>query len=151
MREWLEATKPAAPQRLHLLLAALMWSVVGTLLLVFGMFWVVRDGTPYGVLLVALAFAAGAAKARWILNRTAGRTVDRIRARGDGKCLGGFLSLRSWLFVAVMIGAGKWLRTGALPRMIVGLIYVAVGTALLLASRRLWRAWQASRSHNDVG
>jgi uncharacterized membrane protein len=137
----LEAYKPAASARTHLLLAAAMWTVVGALLLLFGVKWTLRGQIALAWLLLAVAVAAGALKARFLLRRAAGRTIERIRTRGDGRCVGGFLSIRSWAFVALMAGAGRLLRGALLPRAVVGLIYVAVGTALLLASRRLWQAW----------
>ena len=40
-----------------------------------------------------------------------------------------------------MIIAGRLMRGSPAPRIIVGLIYTAVGTALLLGARRLWSAW----------
>ena len=140
----MEVFKPAAPVRWHLFLAAMLWSVVGTLLLFFGARWVLGAGWPFAGLFILAALAAGTAKARLVLDRTARRIVDRIRSRGDGRCLGGFLSVRTWLFVGVMAGGGRMLRGGVLPRGVVGLIYVAVGAALLLGARHPWRAW-----HNE--
>jgi hypothetical protein len=138
---WIQAYKPAASRRTHLLLASLLWSAVGTLLLVFGVWWVVHGHSRYAPGLVVVAVGIGVVKARFVLARTARRMIDRILARGDGRCIGGFLSIRTWLVVVVMASAGRWLRSGPIPHLIVGFIYAAVGTALLLASRHLWRAW----------
>jgi len=142
MRARLEAFKPAAPARVHVLLAAAMWTVVGAALAFAGGRWLLRAGLPHVAPAIALAVLLGALKGRFVLQRTAARTVARIRARGDGRCLGGFLSLRSWALVAVMATAGAILRRGLLPRAPLGFIYLAVGTALLLASAHLWRAWR---------
>ncbi|MGB2986178.1 MAG: hypothetical protein WBE26_09875 [Phycisphaerae bacterium] len=141
MGDFLNAHKPATSARLHLLLAATMWTVVGIVLLFFGCRWVLARQTHYALLLLAAAVVAGLLKARFVLERTAGHMVERIRTRGDGRCLGGFLSVRSWAFVALMVTAGHLLRGGLLPRTAIGLIYVTVGTALLLGARRLWSAW----------
>ena len=103
--------KPAASAQLHLLLAALMWTVVGALLLLFGLRWTWAGHSWYTSLLLALAIVAGLLKARFVLRRTAGRAIERIRTRGDGRCLGGFLSWQSWLFVLLMMGAGRLLRS----------------------------------------
>ena len=137
----LEEYKPAASARTHLLLAALLWTVVGGMLLILGVRWSILAAIPYVWLLLALAITAGVFKALFILEHTARRTINRIRERGDGRCIGGFLSIRTWLFVLLMMLAGYFLRHSALPRAIVGLIYTAVGTALLVAARRLWGAW----------
>jgi hypothetical protein len=139
----LHTYKPAAPARVHLLLAALLWTTVGSVLLIAGARWALGTGIRYMPLVLVVAAAAGAAKAEFVLARTARRSIDRIRARGDGRCIGGFLSWRTWGFVVLMMGLGYTLRHGLLPHSVVGVIYVWVGTALLLASRRFWAAWAA--------
>ena len=142
MRERLEALKPVASARTQVLLAAAMWSAVGAVLLLVGADWVLWGAGPhFSPWLIAVAVLVGALKARFVLRRTAARLVERIRSRGDGRCVGGFLSLTSWMFVAAMMGMGYLLRHGLLPRTEVGLIYVAVGSALLLAATSIWRAW----------
>lgn len=141
MRNRLDSFKPAAPARLHLLLAAMMWTGVGGLLAFFGIRWLLAGQLPYSPLLLALAVASGVLKARFVLSRTARRVIERIRTRGDGRCIGGFLSIRSWAFVALMAIGGRLLRGSPMPRLGVGFVYAAVGLALLLASRRLWHAW----------
>ena len=95
---------------------------------------------------LVLAAAAGWAKGRFVLARAAGRVIERIRTRGDGRCIGGFLSLRTWALVALMMVAGRTLRHSFVPAVIVGLAYAAVGTALLVAARRLWQAAYRSRT-----
>jgi hypothetical protein len=50
-----------------------------------------------------------------------------------------------------MAAAGYLLRHGLLPRTVVGLVYVAVGAALLLASRRLWQAWHRHHAGEQMG
>ncbi len=145
MLERLETLKPAAAARTHLLLASALWSVVGALLLLFGTRWLLAGPPHLSPLFLPLALVAGVLKAHFVLRRTAGHMIDRIRVRGDGHCIGGFVSLRSWLFVMAMMGLGYSLRHGLLPRAVVGWLYVAVGTALLLGATLIWRAWYASR------
>jgi hypothetical protein len=141
----LERWKPRAAGRTQLLLAAALWSTVGAALLAAGARWTTQAlGPRAGALLLALAVAAGLLKGRFVLDRAALRIADRIAARGDGRCLGGFLSLRSWLLVALMSGAGRLLRGGALPHAVVGPLYVAIGTGLLFSSRIAWLRWRAA-------
>ena len=146
MRDWLDAHKPAVSVRVHLLLAAMMWTLVGIALLLFG---VCRGPTGYvasNPLLLVLAVVAGCLKGRFVLDRAAGHVMERIRTRGDGRCIGGFLSLRTWALVALMMVAGRTLRHSFVPAVIIGLAYAAVGTALLVAARRLWQASYRSRT-----
>jgi hypothetical protein len=148
IRSWIETLKPAAPARVHLLLAALMWLTVGGMLLALGAVWALQVRTTMTACLLAVAAAAGWLKALLALEPVARRTIDRIESRGDGRCIGGFLSIQSWTMVAIMIGAGRLLRGSVLSSYIVGLVYVLVGTALLVASRVLWRAWIGARLRN---
>ena len=132
---------PAAAARTHLLLAALMWTIVGCGMAVFGTRHALAMASPLAPWLAVAAVLIGAAKARWVLAKAARRIVARIVERGDGKCLGGFLSPTSWALVAVMVVSGRVLRRWLLPPAVVGLLYLAVGTALVLASLVIWRSW----------
>jgi hypothetical protein len=141
----LQRWKPRAAGRTQLLLAGALWSVVGTLLFFFGARWTVEAfGRGPGALAIGLGAGAGLLKGRFVLDRAAGRIADRIAARGDGHCAGGFLSWRSWLLVAAMSGAGRLLRGGLLPHAVVGPLYAALGAGLLYSSRIAWRRWRAA-------
>ena len=113
-----------------------MWTAVGSALAAFGAYWLLPDRAW----LLLPAVALGLLKARFILRRAADATSGRIRERGDGRCIGGFLSVRSWLFVILMAVMGRLLRSAPIPRAVVGFLYVAVGVALLVACGRLWGA-----------
>ncbi len=143
MRQLLETYKPAAPARAHIAVAAALWTIVGALLLFFGVRWSLAGSSHYAVPILVSAIAAGALKARFVLHKAATRITDRIRARGDGRCLGGFVSWKTWILIAFMATSGRMLRAGLLPRPIVGFIYAGIGAALLLAARRLWSEWRA--------
>ncbi len=121
-----------------------MWAVVGAALAGFGVRWLWGAAPAAAPWIAAGAVVVGAIKSQLVLDRAARKVVERIRARGDGRCLGGFLSLSTWALVIVMIAAGRLLR-GAVTRGIVGAVYIAVGVALLLSSRHAWRAWREWR------
>lgn len=141
-RSTLLRLKPAARARTQVLLAAVLWTLVGAGLFTAGTVWMGRSHSPWLVGLLALGAGLGLAKGHLLLSRTARRAAARIARRGDGTCLGGFLSWQSWLFVVVMMTAGAMLRRSALPRTALGVVYVAVGIALLWGSRVFWAAWR---------
>jgi len=144
-RSPLERWKPRAAGRTQLLLAGALWTVVGALLLFFGARWTLEAfGERGGLLAVGIGIGVGLLKGRFVLDRTARRITERIAARGDGRCIGGFLSWRSWLLVALMSGAGRLLRSGLLSHAVVGPLYTAIGAALLFSSRTAWRRWRAT-------
>jgi hypothetical protein len=135
--------------RVQLVAAALLWLVGTSILLVRGVMYIVApdefERFGYWVLLIALvAVAIGLAKARLILIRYANKAVTRIRTRGHASFFGLFAP-SSWLFIIVMMGGGVLLRHSALVdswwgRTFLGILYVAVGTALAIADVVFWRA-----------
>jgi hypothetical protein len=137
---------PAAPLTAHLFAAGLLWSLVGLGLTVTGAHWILTAGHGWAIPALALAVAAGLAKARWVLRKTARRTGERIERRGDGRCIGGFLSWKSWLLVAAMMALGRLLRASPLPPLARGAIYAGIGVALAVASLSLWGRWRRVRS-----
>ena len=147
MTYWAESHKPAAAVPTHLILAWLMWAVVGTALAAVGARWTWESTPAAAAWLTAGAVAVGAAKSRLVLERAAGRIVTRIRACGNGRCLGGFLSLGTWGLVILMMVIGRLLR-GTFAHVVVGPLYLTIGTALLVSSRITWRAWRESRLGN---
>jgi hypothetical protein len=90
----------------------------------------------------ALALIVGIAKGLYVLKPAALRSAARILERGDDRCLGGFLSWKTWLFVVGMMGFGKYLRSAGLPPWFIGPLLTAVGTGLFVGSTIYWVAWK---------
>ncbi|MBW1670067.1 MAG: hypothetical protein JRJ43_05880 [Deltaproteobacteria bacterium] len=138
---WLEAHKPVAPVRAHVFLVALMWTVVGLFLFVRGavnMMSLPGSVSPWW--LVVAAFI-GVLKGRLIFDKTAKRVVSRTLGREGDRCLGGFLSLKSWGMILFMVFLGMSLRVSPLPGVLVWGVYVAVGAGLFFSSRLFWMEW----------
>lgn len=140
---------PRAGVRPQLVAAAVLWAVGTSVLLIRGVFYIVSrdevDRFGYWVALIGLvAVAIGLVKARLILIRYAAKAVRRIKGRGHA-CFFGFFAPTSWLFIIVMMGGGMMLRRTPLVdyvwgRTFLGILYIAVGTALLIADVIFWRA-----------
>jgi hypothetical protein len=145
MSHWAERHKPAATASTHLLMAWLMWALVGAGLAAFGATWLLKASPRAAPWLAGAAAAVGVLKSKLVLDRAARRVVARIRERGDGRCLGGFLSWHTWALVLVMMAAGRLLRGAGLSGLVVGPLYIAVGFGLLVSSRLSWREWRSSR------
>jgi len=138
---WLEACKPAASVRVQVLLASLMWTIVGLFLFVRGAGNIMSlPGVANSRWLIVAAFI-GVLKGRLIFDKTAIRVISRILRREGDRCLGGFLSLKSWGMILFMVFLGMSLRVSPLPGVLVWGIYVAVGMGLFFSSRLFWREW----------
>ena len=140
---------PAVSARARLYAAAGLWTAVGLALGAAGLLWSAPEAASH-VPEIALAVLLGSVKGRFILAPVALRNAERIEGRGDGRCLFGFLSWRGWAAVPLMMGLGFALRHSPLTRVHLGVIYVALGVALLVGAFALWRrALQAGRSVGD--
>jgi hypothetical protein len=126
--------KPRASARTQLLLAGGVWYLGAAILGIRGLGWLGEADLTF--VLIAIAVALGATKARYVLRPVTSRTIARIQARGRDECAGGFLSWQSWLLVVAMVGIGYLLRLTPIPHAILGVLYVAVAVALVLAGRR---------------
>ena len=140
---------PRAGVRIQLVAAALLWLVGTSILLVRGVFYIIApeeyERFGYGIALIALvAVAIGLVKARLILIRYARKAVE-AHPHPRSRLLLRFLRASSWLFILVMMGGGMLLRRTPLVdswsgRTFLGILYVAVGTALAIADVIFWRA-----------
>ena len=141
MSSWLETYKPVASSRLQLLLAGVIWSTVGMGLISVGTYWVVST-SDHIIGLLAISLCLGLGKSLLVLDRVASQIIKRIELRGEGRCLASFYSLRVWVLVIIMMLMGRILRGAGISYSLLGLIYAAVGTSLLMSSRTIWLAWK---------
>jgi hypothetical protein len=142
----LSRLKPGVKRRVHLFAAPLLWTVVGTFLLVRGWDWIGPGKNRWFVL---LAFVLGSVKSFLVLDKTARRSLTRISSLRDGTCLGAVYSWKTWLLVVLMMGSGIVLRRYFTPGVVIGTLYAAVGWALLLSSRLGWLEWFRWQKSND--
>jgi lysylphosphatidylglycerol synthetase-like protein (DUF2156 family) len=134
----LKRLKPGASVSTHLLLASTLWTVVGIGLLFRGVGWLLAVDN---IALILLACGLGTLKSLFILDKSARKSINRIKSLADGSCLGGVYSIKTWTLVVCMIFLGYFLRHQSVSHEILGVIYVGIGWALLLSSRIGWTAW----------
>ena len=130
--------KPGVARKVHILSAALLWTVIGGLLLYRGFSYLFSAGVFW---LTIIGIAAGTAKSYYILDRSARKGLERIKTFSDNTCIGAVYSWKTWLVVLAMILFGIVIRKVSLPDSVVGTICVAIGWALIFSSRLAWNAW----------
>ncbi len=141
----LERVNPKASRRTRLLLAALMWTAIGTGLLVAGLHWLLGARSAAWLAAFPVALVAGWAKGRFVLAPRAEANALRIIRAGEERCVGGVFSWASWGIALFMMAGGIALRRSPLPRPWLGLLYSAIGAALLAASLKSWDHWREFR------
>ncbi len=139
LKKFLLRYKPGASISTHLMLAALIWSVVGFFLMVNGFLLVSLAERSW---LIFLGLTLGTAKGFFILDRVARKNIKRIHGFERKICIGSVYSYKTWLLVIMMIVVGRTLRLTVLPGEVVGVIYLAVGCGLMLSSRLMWLEWR---------
>jgi hypothetical protein len=136
-RSLLDRLNPRANVRARLAGAVVTWTVGTAILLVRGVYYLHDE--HWALKLVALAVGLGVLKSQIVLDRVAAKAVARIRER-ERVCFFAFFSPRAWIFVVLMMGGGIALRRLGIHHGILAVVYVGVGTALMIATRIFWRA-----------
>jgi len=124
-------------REMHLRLAFGLWALVGIGLLTAGLRWVFEaDAATLSVGIgLAVALLLGGVKGGLVLPKIARKNIARIQLLPITSPVYATFSVKSWALVLLMILIGRGLRFFGLPLFFVGVLYVAVGLALLLGSR----------------
>ena len=118
-----------------LALAAFVWLVVGAVLGMVGSFWLLEHGTATTWSAAPLALGIGWVKARWALTPIAERNARRLLDGPIRRSLTELYAPRVWVLAGAFMLVGVALRKSGIPKDLLGLIYLAVGIALVLGSR----------------
>jgi hypothetical protein len=133
-RTLMKKCTPAVERHWLLLIAGLLWSVVGIALCMVAGFWLSNLDWPMGWLGAAAGLAAGSLVYRYGFSRIAAKNIRRLLRKPDTLCLFAFQAWRSYILIAVMVVLGSTLRHSNLPRIILAFIYLSIGTGLTLSS-----------------
>lgn len=138
--------KPGASKQVHLFFAGLLWTVVGITLFVRGWHYVWPDYYLFALCGIVLGWG----KSHFVLDKTAKKSILRIKQFSDKTCLGAVYSRGSWGLVFLMMGLGILLRMSPISKEYLGIFCCTVGSALILSSRHGWSAWwHGLRSSNQ--
>lgn len=108
------------------------------MLLIRALPWLAASG-KLGWVVGLVGLGVGFMKSRLIFVPMATRNMERIEALSPHKekiCIFAFQANQSYLIIALMIGIGITLRLSPLPRLALGAVYTAIGSALLLTAPR---------------
>ena len=123
-----------------------VWFIVGAFLSFTGVRWLLLTGLgPKFFGLIFLSVIIGGLKGSTILKKVAKKYydgADKIKFNDNDIFLGWvkILGIRGFILIASMMILGSILRHSSIDRPILGVIYLAVGIALLYASRVFFSA-----------
>ncbi|MCT7950530.1 hypothetical protein NG798_12080 [Ancylothrix sp. C2] len=141
-------TKTGLSRSQHLWIAGTLWTLVGTGLFMMGLvFWF---HFPYlgfldskHILGGMAALSVGLIKGKFILDKTAGRVIERVEVLQEPNPFKSVFQMfggKTIALILAMIGLGVVLRIAGVSFEVRGLVYIAVGIALLWSCRRYWVA-----------
>jgi len=129
------------PKRVALILYALLWLGVGSMLLYKGLNLVLIAATleqEIALILVVVGIAIGIAKARMVLSKVAKKLQDAVKE--STKPYQTVFSPKTFLLIGIMMALGFVLKSFNPSAHILGCIDIAVGAALIQGSTFLVRS-----------
>jgi hypothetical protein len=101
------------------------------------------------LLLVAAGLLLGMFITRIGFSQIVEKNIKRIRKLPEWPCLFAFQAWKSYLLIAVMISMGIFLRQSHfVPRYLLAVGYLGMGSALLWGSFRYLREWAGERGNS---
>jgi membrane protease YdiL (CAAX protease family) len=133
--------KPAVASYLLLLIAGIVWFLVGCMLMALAFTWLSRASgiNTYPFAVIGAVFALLIHHLGFL--KIADKNLKRILVMRDKSCIFAFIPWKSYLIIAVMISMGAVLRHSIIPKHYLAVLYIAIGFALVLSSVRYIRVF----------
>ena len=134
-----EKWKPGVPKRVLLLVAGIMWIGTGIMLDTVSYFWL-RVHSPFQALVsLSIGFACALVVHHFGFLRIVDRNLDRILPMEGRRCVFSFMPWKSYILILAMVIMGLLLRHSFIPKLYLSVLYIGIGTALILSSVRYLR------------
>ena len=126
--------KPFVDKHYLILLSGIMWIGVGILLNSFAYHWLKAYNGNYLWIFICSGLIVSLLKNRFVLSKLVNKNINRIEANGNKQWLFSFMTLKSLIMIIIMMSAGITLRHSSIPKQYLSILYIAIGTALMLSS-----------------
>ena len=137
MHKWVELLhrlNPVVSKKWLLVLAGLMWTGVGVMLLSLAFGWLTTAPSLVMLSLGVLGVGLSIAVYRLGFLKAAQENIARIWNGADRACLFSFQAWKSYLIIVVMMTGGILLRNSPLPKPYLAVLYTAIGGGLFITS-----------------
>ncbi len=135
--------KPAVSKYWLFIIAGVMWSAVGMMLVwrAFGWFSAMQEGPVIVMGLLGVVLAA--AIYRFMFSKIAWKNIKRLCLHPEKVCLFAFQSWQGYVIIVFMISLGIGLRNSPFPKPWLAVMYTGIGGGLFTASLHFYeRLWQ---------
>jgi hypothetical protein len=139
---WIEKLTPRTDRRYLYIVAALVWTFAGSMLLFRGILLFKQDAYLIWIRLI-ISVIAGTLFYRLLFSSISRKHTTRIASMQlERPCLFSFFNFRSYILMTLMITAGISLRkSGIMPPVYLSVIYVTMGIPLFISSFRFYYAF----------
>lgn len=147
--EPLHKWKPAVPVHILLLTAGSLWFGTGVLLNAMAAGWL-KNGPPSIAVAAVVAGLTGALFLHhFCFLRLARKNLCRILSMEGRRCFFSFVPWRNYFLVFGMIWMGYLFRHSAMPKSYLAILYICIGTALILSSCRYFKSFFRSNREKE--
>ena len=131
--------KPGVPKSGLLFMAGMIWLSIGVMMNSIAYSWLISENARSALLISSVGFVLALLIHHFGFLRLVDRNLGRILPMEGRRCFFSFMPWKSYVLVMVMMLGGFLLRHSALPKSYLALLYLAIGTALMLSSVRYLR------------
>lgn len=135
----LDKWKPGVPKNWLLLLAGLLWIGVGCMLDGLAWSWLKTETPGKAAVLGAVGFACALMIHRFGFSKIVDKNLARILPLQGKRCVFSFMPWKSYILILIMSLMGATLRHSPVPKPHLAVLYIAIGSALILSSIRYFR------------
>ncbi|MCK5220302.1 MAG: hypothetical protein KAR14_01875 [Candidatus Aminicenantes bacterium] len=138
----LEKWKPGVSKNILLLVAGLLWIVIGIFLNFRSYSWL-RDRELIAIILIVTSgLFLSVLIHTFGFSKIVNKNIQRIIPMDGKRCLFSFLPWRSYVLISVMILMGSFIRHSAIPKIYLSFIYTGIGTAMILSGSGYLRVFR---------
>jgi hypothetical protein len=135
----IEKWKPGVSKAGLLLMAGIMWMGIGVMLDVLSYGWLRGERPDHAVLVAVIGLLCALVIHHFGFLRVVDKNLARILPMEGRRCIFSFMPLKSYILIIVMMLMGFLLRHSAIPKLYLSILYIGIGTALILSSVRYLR------------
>ena len=135
----LQRLKPAVEKHWLLLLSGIVWTGFGVVLCLFAFSWLASVQQVGAAALALAGIVLACLIYRFGFSRIARQNIRRICLMRGKVCAFAFQGGRSYLIAGFMSGLGIAIRSSAMPKPYLAIMYLGIGGGLLLSSLHYYR------------
>lgn len=130
---------PAVDGPVLLFIGGFVWVCVGVVLLTFSYHWLESFQGGSRLPFVIAGLVLGLVVHHFGFLRIVDKNLGRLLPADQKKCVFSFMPWKSYLTVGIMVGMGGVLRHSPVPKQYLSVLYIGIGSGLILSSMRYFR------------